>query len=349
MKPIFFLMFLCGIAVGCGDELQKQSGDHLIIVDTSDSGDATVDTSDGGSCVPSSSCAAEGATCGELFDGCATRNCGHCAAGSECIDSKCVVEERLGTACESPSDCAGLGCLGPASSWRGGYCASPCTDDSTCGPNGACAINGAASPLCGLLCEVDQDCGRADYGCLPGLDGRKICQAAAVGSATVGDACTYAQDCSLHGGFCIRVSSFAGGYCSGSCAADSDCDAESHCAQGICYANGCSRPGYLEIDIDLDDRVECVPVGGQGSGLVGDECGDGRDCGGGDYGVCLGYSGGYCSIGCGPGEGTCGSDSICHAFSGVSQCLKICDAVTECRDGYNCVSVAGGKSACMAI
>jgi hypothetical protein len=347
MRLLILMAFLFAVSA-CGDDLQKRTQAPLIITENPNGSDASNDTADDSDCVPTSSCAGQGAMCGEFFDGCKTRNCGSCASGSECVDSKCVVEERLGTACESPADCAGMGCLEPSGGWRDGYCTSECTDDSTCGPNGACALETRGKRLCALLCDVDQDCGRDGYACIPAMDGTKICQAAAIGNGSVGDACESAQDCSLEGGFCVLEPSFADGYCSKTCTTNAECDADSHCATGFCFANACTRPGYIEKDLDRDARLECVPVGGQGEGLVGDACTTGADCGGGDFGGCLGqWPGGYCAIDCRAGEGTCGADSICYAFSPTSsQCLKVCTAAADCRDGYACLALPGGKSAC---
>lgn len=56
----------------------------------------------GGGCTPTTSCAAKGAVCGSIFDGCNTITCGTCPSGQTCGGSN-----TCSTSC-SPQTCAGL-------------------------------------------------------------------------------------------------------------------------------------------------------------------------------------------------------------------------------------------------
>jgi chitinase len=88
-----------------------------------------------GSCTPSTSCSAKGATCGSIFDGCNTVSCGTCSAGNTCNSSnQCVASctpktcAQLSASCGSPSDGCG-GTLNCGSCPNGG---DNCTSNFVC-------------------------------------------------------------------------------------------------------------------------------------------------------------------------------------------------------------------------
>ncbi len=367
---VLFLLFS-----GCGDELQKRgSGPIQIDGSSTDSGpdgtttgEPTTIGADGGitnnsdsgtptntdaggledstsnvdaTCTPTTSCAAEGQTCGDLSDGCATRNCGVCATGVECVEGQCVRPYLAGASCDSDAGCGGLHCIKP-DQWFGGFCTEYCDVDSDCGAGAGCNPDRG---FCTPICATDTDCGREGYGCVMKDNGNSYCDPIPIGNASLGEPCEFTQDCGTAGAYCTGDE-----FCTKECSADPQCDSNSHCAIGFCLANSCNFAGFIDLDLDGDGRMECVSVAGsgQGAGAVGDPCTSGQACGGGDYAYCGSWQDGYCSIYCGANQGVCPSGSYCNGTSSASACLATCTSQSDCRPGYTCENGTDGHSICV--
>jgi hypothetical protein len=125
---------------------------------------------DGGGCTPTTSCAAQGRSCGTIDDGCGTVPCGTlngaCPTGESCTDGVCALPpecvprttcEAEGRSCGSLDDgCATVAC-GPLS--------GACPAGELCNASGVCE---AAPPECvpRVTCDdVGRNCGSLDDGC----------------------------------------------------------------------------------------------------------------------------------------------------------------------------------------
>lgn len=310
-------------------------------------------------CIPNT-CASLGLTCGTLVDdGCGGGGevCGTCMAGRSCVANQCQLDYDVGDACVSDGDCAGAaGICVPelTTGWDDGYCIRVCATDAECGAPNHCN----ADSYCVDSCTSDSDC-RAGYQCFDAdADGRDECAPVATGTGAVGDPCARYADCAGGAaGWCATAASqFKGGFCSSDCAVDSDCSAGSHCwnatacVPDCASAADCRGNGYDCFDSDGDGTDECYRSA-NGTGAIGDTCAGMWDCSGGQWGWCElaldGYSGGYCTVFCGTGLGSCGGQASCW-FDGESDiCLDNCQNNNQCRTNYVCTDPgAVGRSVC---
>ncbi len=267
-----------------------------------------------------------------------------------------------GRACQDNAECGGgLVCLSE-SGISGGYCTLTCIADSHCG-EGAHCVGAAQSPnnkgLCMPLCTVNADCRGTGYACYDSDDdGRNECWLSADGDLAIGSPCVADQACSggIHG-YCLMETEFkwADGYCTKECATNADCGEGAHCGvSGACYANYCDRPNYVLDDTDGDGVAECVS-GATGQGEIGSTCADVNDCAGGRWGLCIPETpsglakGGYCTLGCGAGQGECTAGSTCLELGeGESGCVATCGVNDTCEGGRACLTVtADGQKACL--
>jgi hypothetical protein len=161
-----------------------------------------------------------------------------------------------------------------------------------------------------------------------------------------------------------------GGYCTTSCARDSQCGREGECVvpagaeRGECLAacaqDEACREGYfcagagraLGIDVlgTCRPRAEVSPLA---DSVVGRACTDDADCG---RGRCAAQSplgtsfpGNYCTGRC-LQDAECGAGGVCLVHAGSSDaghCFARCAADVDCaRDGYRCRELGSGVDAC---
>ncbi|MFT3925678.1 MAG: hypothetical protein QM778_24265 [Myxococcales bacterium] len=302
---------------------------------------------------------------GNLADGIAGKSCQK--DGDTCTGGSCASELTGGT----------LGRLGAALPAPNGYCSAACTQNNQCGSGGVCFGSVLGSPgECRRGCKASGDCEQgqecattnievdADAGIdisqfeapdtcqpLPPVDKLEADQA--------GKTCKASADCG--DGTCAEASNSAGGYCTGTCAADADCGAGGVCIPGIYGSSGtcreaCSKDGDCQNDAmgwgcgDVNGKSACVRKGDPlADGVVGKACTpetEETDCG---SGTCreMGFSGekypgGYCVGRC-TANSDCGADGVCI---GGSSCFKGCSEATDCRSGYACTKhPLGGNSA----
>lgn len=312
-------------------------------------------------CVPDT-CASLGWMCGTIVDdGCGGGGevCGSCNADEDCLTGVCEPNYRVGTACTSDLQCAptvGVCLTEIEVGWSGGYCSRACTTDADCGGSNHCAPNG----LCFKDCTSNADCRAPNYECFDiDSDGATECAPIGSGAGTVGSACTGFDDCAGgQQGYCGTpfAASFKDGYCLELCAIDADCPAGSHCSPGgVCLdtcasAVECRGNGYDCYDADGDARLECFRFA-NGAGAVGEVCTGLWDCAGGEFGSCAlasdGWPGGYCTVLCGAGEGTCAAGTNCYNDGQSSYCLDNCQNVNQCRAGYQCADPGSGQASCI--
>lgn len=310
-------------------------------------------------CVPTTTCAAEGATCGTIFNGCTDVPCGGCNNGDTCVNNACAPSLTIGNACTSDTNCTGSNCIKVTDSgWAGGYCSIGCTSDAQCGAGNHCGVrdpeNGNQG-ICVKGCTTNANCGRTGYECYDyDKDGSRECGPVGSSSAAVGSPCSTIQACS--GGqsaVCIlQGNDWYQGYCSRTCSSNADCGAGAHCGSaGYCFANTCSRTGYVVYDADGDAINECFSAA-TGTRAVGQACQATWECAGLEFGLCAnetasGLPGGYCTILCGPDQGFCSGDASCVPTGGGEVCMDGCTAANQCRTGYNCADVDGtGNNVC---
>jgi len=303
-------------------------------------------------CVPVTSCADLGANCGTINNGCSPVNCGSCSGGEICDGNRCVVNTPttyVGAACASDGQCSsGLTCITQGSGVTGGYCTRQCTQNSQCGAGAHCGQkNQDGTGICLKSCSNTAECGRTSYECFDAdRAGLAECWPVGSGSAAIGAACSHIATCSGgQGAFCLLPESgFYQGYCTKDCSLDSDCGTGNHCSLfGVCLKNSCTRTiGYANHDADDDGRLECWPAA-TGALPVGASCNNLWECSGGSYGICLkessGLPGGYCSVLCDPGQGSCHSGAVCVNVADGSLCMDSCGPGDPCRSSYTCAEV----------
>lgn len=310
------------------------------------------------SCQPTTTCSAEGFTCGTLNNGCQSISCGTCPGGFSCQNNECVATQtnRVGDACTSNSQCgAGLECATDAETgFTDGYCTKSCVSDNDCGSGAHCSVvnnNG----FCVKSCGGNNDCTRNAYECFNLVgDSRSECGPIANGNGQIGDACQRRSDCSGgQTGNCLTQAAypdFYQGYCTRDCSVDSDCGSTSlyHCWKGqasdpggVCVKKTCSRTNYLVFDSNptVDSRTECWP-GATGNRQVGDACSAVWQCSGGQFGVCItdtqaNLANGYCTVAC--DRTTCPNGSTCWQNT---ICVENCSSDSTCRtsEGYYCAN-----------
>jgi hypothetical protein len=285
----------------------------------------------------------------------------------------------VGKACTADTDCGASGeCRDPlrggtyadenlgSSGPTGGYCTANCVSDAECGEGGVCFGTGRRGGECRKSCAAAADCERDNYECAklnnpPLLDedtGMEVavpqtCQPLRTPVSftnEVGNAC--ADDAACNGGTCRGGGQWPGGYCSGSCNADSDCGAEGVCllriygAGGSCY-EGCT----VDTDCKRDAlNYGCVEATGGVTicafeqdplppGTSGKPCAADTDCANGECEDELNNipaPGGYCTADDCEDDLTCGTGGVCLAEGRGTSCFQGCTADTECRTGYTC-------------
>lgn len=185
-----------------------------------------------------------------------------------------------------------------------------------------------------------------------------------------GDPCSAHSDCSGgNDGFCIREAiGWRAGYCSRSCAVDTDCGAGQHCGfipatggDGACVLDcasdaDCRADGYIcfNADDDAGGVDECGPAG-TGLGVPGDACLGVWDCAGGSDARCVeggDWLDGYCyQAGC-TVDTDCPANSHCSdigtAMAPFLACVPDCTSDGDCRSpGYACWDENGdGRDEC---
>ncbi len=95
-----------------------------------------------------------------------------------------------------------------------------------------------------------------------------------------------------------------------------------------------------------------IACGDGDAAVIGDPCGTGNGCGVNPRGACiLAWPEGYCTeIDC--SLGSCPSGSRCVtrvSFPNVpfdAFCLKSCENLDDCRDGYRCVDISSTEKIC---
>ncbi len=260
-----------------------------------------------------------------------------------------------GAACDEHADCAGGQsgyCVHDSRGWQDGYCAQTCTAISGC-PNGShCGLfdTNTGMGICMDDCAADGDCRADGYLCYDfDQDAVTECAAASTGTGVVGDACTQLYECAggVDGGCFTQDNGWRNGYCTEVCSATNPCPTGSHCGaidgagDGVCLkdcaGNGqCRLDGYQCLNPDAAGGNECWPSA-TGTSQVGGACTGYWECVGGLYGACItgsNWPGGYCTIQCGAGEGSCTATSSCESTTEL--CFRDCATTADCRTPYVC-------------
>ena len=194
---------------------------------------------------------------------------------------------------------------------------------------------------------------------------------------TAGKACKRDSDCKP--GRCERELAIAagaeampapGGYCTLECTSDTQCGERGECAVpagkdrgqclGQCRSADDCREGYVCAGAtQLQGAAvfgNCQPkqqTGRLASGAVGRGCVSDADCAGGRCAAAspLGppFPGNYCTARC-YSDDSCGTGGACLSFPNsvdAGHCFERCTADADCtRDGYRCVELQAGFSAC---
>ncbi|MBA2661886.1 MAG: hypothetical protein H0U74_06295 [Bradymonadaceae bacterium] len=258
-------------------------------------------------------------------DGCCPSGC-HSGNDNDCtaVCGNGIVEP--GESCDGncPTSCTGNACTSYAMSGSPANCNVVCTSSpiTLCRDNDGCCPSGCTSAN--------------DNNCVPNQ----------TGSAT-GSPCTSAATCSGGASATCASADFKDGYCTRSCTDTTNCPGGSHCAalnttENMCIKSctldsHCRSDGYRCYDPNGGTTLGCWPSG-LGNGAVGAACAGVYQCAGGNNAVCIhAWSGGYCSLKCVAGDGTCPTGSICDGFIyAPNRCLKSCTSGLNCRPGYNC-------------
>ena len=290
-----------------------------------------------GPCRPLS-CAAAGAECGTISDGCGgTLVCGTCQGPETCGvggPNKCGC---------SPATCSSLGAnCGQKLDGCGSVltCSGGPTSDTACANNHSCVEKATSCASAGASCgQIENGCDQV-YSCGT-CSGGLTCGGGGVANACGSGTCT-PKTCAQLGKNCGKVSD--------GCAGVLDCGT---CATGTCGGGG--TPNVCGVCV----AKTCTQLG-KNCGAVDDGCGNLIECGTCSAPqVCGGAGPGVCgcvmqtceahSATCGSLEngcggtldcGTCSSGSVCGAdLATANQCCMPKSCVTE---GKNCGTIADG-------
>jgi hypothetical protein len=307
-----------------------------------------------GICCTPTTCAAAGATCGTIPDGCGgTLSCGPCTAPQTCggggIANVCGCTPTTcaaqGATCGTISNTCG-GTL-PCGSCDAGACLI-CTDDHTCASictGGRVCCGGGA---CGLADGTPGCAGDAD--CCSGICVAGICQAA---PGSDGSPCDSAADCAggipCVDGVCCASGLVCGGTCctsggqvcsteTGACctpttceAEGKDCDAISDTCGGTVNCGQCAAPQTCGGGGTPNVCGGCAPTTcgdlGFNCGEIADNCGGTQQCGEcGDNEVCF--------------ENLCFPLVICQPLG------ALCDTNNSCCDSECVATALDGQGIC---
>ncbi len=229
-------------------------------------------------CVPTT-CAAAGARCGMIPDGCGSMLAcpSTCGANESCANNQCVPATGNGTVgspCAANGQCAGFTnayCeIHP--DYSGGYCTAACQFDNDCPTGSHCARLYSGDPakakICMKNCTSNAQCRPSGYACQNWDDYDQNaqvsdeCSPAATGTGQTGDPCTGIADCD--GGYCEDT--YPGGSCTSSCfpiiggcaATDDVCTDSSNCMPECATSLNC-RTGYICILASFSNRMHCSP------------------------------------------------------------------------------------------
>jgi hypothetical protein len=195
------------------------------------------------------------------------------------------------------------------------------------------------------------------------------------GTGLVGAACDADRSCTT--GVCIgekSTSGWAGGYCSGNCAASdcpqggrcllladgfsycvAECDSQEDCRSGYVCSTGVSaclpdcRQGWScggKLTCDPATGTCTLPAPFAGNTPLGAACTINLECA---SGLCIpersgtggfAWSGGTCSLEC--ANASCPGGAVCVALEdGRAYCVPSCAGTTGCRAGYVCSAAVG--------
>jgi hypothetical protein len=261
-----------------------------------------------------------------------------CPQGFACNDGRCahLAEHRgLCAPCGDDGDCAAGLCIQSAGGSR--VCAPLCGDAQECPSGGVCgAVSGSQTAVClprsghcpvgvgaaGRRCSVAVDCSSGL--CLRATDetkGRCV-------EACVAGVCAEGLQCSTLGGVavCLQRDGADGAACSNGAT----------CAGGLCVSLAsesiCSRA--CAADLPCEEGWRCSAVSG-------------------DRQACLPQTdGGGLGAMCHAGAASC-SSGLCLVQRSGPLCTQLCQANSDCPDGWGCAFVEGrgmpegGASVCL--
>jgi hypothetical protein len=213
------------------------------------------------------------------------------AAVAETPDAAVQAKHSIGSACSSNDDCGDGTCQTSVqvvnTPYPGGYCTAQCRTDDQCG-DGAICVPGLRGQMgsCFLGCTAAIGCSRDGYLCRVVNDvGRCVPGSKPLGDDVAGSVCASDEDCGGAAMSCLSKLGdldAPGGYCSQSCAIDSDCGASGKCINGLgfvtinsgkcyrtCDANDDCRADYVcrSLSGAVDEPGVCVPAGSADAGI----------------------------------------------------------------------------------
>lgn len=262
----------CGlIGDGCGGQVNCDVGGGCTPPQVCGGGGEANKCGGGSTCTPFATCAAAGAECGTVGDGCGgTLNCGNPCTGGEACGAGGVPNQCGGQVVCQPRTCAQLGVnCGQVSNGCGTLinCGS-CSGSQTCGGGGTANVCGAPPACVPRTCaQQGANCGRVSDGC-GGLT-------ADCGSCTAPDICGGAGTPSVCGS--VRPDA---GPCTGLCMNQQTCSGNPNgtTLTGVVVAPTQADAGYGEPD-PIPNALIYVPnstlasLDGDG-GVTCDQCTD---------------------------------------------------------------------------
>jgi hypothetical protein len=343
-------------------------------------GDDNTGNGNGGADGGANGTANNGASTGNNGD---TGNTGNTGDGSANNGDVPLEPGVVGKACTADADCGPSGdCRDPlnggtyageslgGSGPTAGYCSATCNTDAECGEGGVCfGPESRRGGECRKACNAAADCKRDNYECAqlnnPPLIDEDTAMEVAVPKTCqplrtpvsftneVGNAC--ADETACNGGTCREGGQWPGGYCSGSCNADSDCGAEGVCLLrlygkgGSCYEScnvdtDCKRDAmnYGCIDAINGVKICAFKMDPLPAGIVGKACAADTDCANGECKDGFGNlpaPEGYCSADDCEDDAVCGAGAVCLSRGRTTSCLKSCTVAADCRTGYTCMEM----------